>query len=437
MSSEDLFTSVLPNTVPLAARLRPIKRQDFAGQDRLLQKLHQRKLHSMLLYGPPGCGKTTLAILLAQEAKWSLFQLSAIAAGVKEVREVIEKGRNDLLNKGRGVVLFLDEIHRFSRSQQDSLLQAVESGWIVFIGATTENPSFSVNSALLSRLEVYQLVPLEKKDLLNILKRALHEDPDLQSCSLTPEATEVLVTVAGGDGRRLLSILELAYHDAKTKADKTDQKICIDRDNISLAAEGQVRRYDRVGEQHYDYISAFIKSIRGSDPDAALLYLACMLEGGEDPLFIARRLVILAAEDVGNASPQALNLCTCAYLALERIGLPEGRIILSQAVTFLAACPKSNAAYLAIDQALQYAKGHPLTVPNHLRNAPTKTHRQEGAGQGYSYPHDCEGHFSGQNYFPDSTDGIDSHLHFYTPSSEGKEAEIKKRLKRLWPNREY
>ncbi len=428
--SEDLFASLLPKTAPLAARLRPRRREDFSGQQALIKKLGRGLLHSMLLYGPPGCGKTTLATILAEEAGLPLFHLSAISAGVKEVRQIIERGEQDRLNKGRGVILFLDEIHRFSRPQQDSLLQAVESGVILLIGATTENPSFSIDSALLSRLELYRMNPLKKEELQSILQRALKEDHLLRGCSLEQDAEEILLEAAGGDGRRLLSILELAFQGKGLKAGAV---VAIDRGTIEAVVEGGVRYYNRMGEQRYNYISAFIKSIRGSDPDAALLYLSCMLDGGEDPLYIARRLVILAAEDVGNACPQALSLATSALLAVERIGLPEGRIVLAQAALFLAATPKSNAAYSAIERALKFTKGRQIIVPNHLRNAPTATHRSEGAGKGYLYPHDFQGHFVGQNYFPTGLDVP----RFYFPTSQGDEASLKKHLKTLWPDKKY
>ena len=346
--------------------------------------------------------------------------------------------RERFQNQGRGVVLFLDEIHRFSKNQQDAMLEAVEAGWLVLIGATTENPSFEVVGPLLSRCQVYRLTLLGEDELNRLLERALHEDALLTKCELEEEARTLLIEAAAGDGRRLLSALELAAGIARARTKPSGENQNSDAVTIALAdvqqaLEGRVRHYDKGGENHYDYISAFIKSLRGSDPDAALLYLACMLDGGEDPLFIARRLIIFAAEDVGNASPQATSIATAAFQALERIGMPEGRIVLAQATTFLAASPKSNAAYLAMDEALAAVRQRSVQVPNHLRNAPTRTHRAEGAGLGYQYPHDFPGHFVRVEYRPPGFE----RRQFYRPVDQGQEARLKERLRSLWPDRTY
>lgn len=421
---ENLFCQSDQSRGPLPARMRPENWAAFIGQTQLVDRLRGRSLHSMILYGPPGCGKTTLARILAHDSGVSFQVLSAASAGVKEVRAAIEEGRTEFYNQGQGIVLFLDEIHRFSKSQQDALLEAVETGWIVLIGATTENPGFAVNSPLLSRCRVYRLEALTAVHLDMILTRALKNDPRLRDISLTQAARETFIEGAGGDARCLLASLETALlqnRDSDT----------IDRPAALLILEGQVRKYDRQGENHYDYTSAFIKSLRGSDPDAALLYLACMIESGEDPLYLARRLIIFAAEDIGNASPQALNIAVAAHQALERIGMPEGRIVLGQAVTFLASSPKSNAAYLGINAALKAVHGKSIKIPGHLRNAPTKFHAAEGAGQNYKYPHDHPGHFIEENYFPeDWPDTV-----FYEPTRNGQEDRIYTKLRQLWPKR--
>lgn len=424
---------------PLPARMRPWQWADFVGQSRLRAKLERQPIHSMVLYGPPGCGKTTLAGILARGAGLPFHILSAVSAGVKDVRAVIENGRERFLNQGHGVVLFLDEIHRFSKNQQDALLEAVEAGWITLIGATTENPSFEVVGPLLSRCQVYRLEMLAEDDLNRLLARALgeadyaHDAGLLAGVRLADDARALLLEAASGDGRRLLSALEMAAGIARGRSADSVNPIAITHADALAALEGRVRHYDKGGEFHYDYISAFIKSLRGSDPDAALLYMACMLDGGEDPLFIARRMVIFAAEDIGNASPQALTIATSAFQALERIGMPEGRIILGQAATFLAASPKSNAAYLAINAALDAVRSRPIAVPNHLRNAPTRTHKDEGAGLGYQYPHDFPGHFVRAEYRPPAYE----RAQFYRPTDEGQEARLKDRLRYLWPEREY
>lgn len=428
MADPGLFDQERSAGSPLAARMRPWNWDGFVGQAKLRAKLQGRPIHSMILYGPPGCGKTTLAGILARNAGLPFHHLSAVSSGVKDVRAVIESGKERFQNQGRGVVLFLDEIHRFSKSQQDALLEAVESGWMTLIGATTENPSFEVVGPLLSRCQVYRLENLSEDDQRALLERTLREDGLLSKYTLEEDAREVLLEAAGGDGRRLLLCLELAAGIATQR-----ESNAVSAEDARLALEGRIRHYDKGGENHYDYVSAFIKSMRGSDPDAALLYLACMIEGGEDPLFIARRMVIFAAEDVGNAYPQAVGVATSAFQALERIGMPEGRIVLGQTATFLAGCPKSNAAYLGIDAALSAVRNREVRVPNHLRNAPTATHRAEGAGQGYQYPHDFEGHFVQAEYMPEGF----QKMQLYRPTDQGQEARLKDRLRALWPGRKY
>lgn len=396
---------------PLPQRLRPSSFEEFHGQQSLIDQLAGKKPHSMILYGPPGCGKTTLALLLAKKATLPFRSLSAVASGVKELRDVIEEARKT----GR-ILLFVDEIHRFSKSQQDALLHAVEEGWLVLIGATTENPSFEVISPLLSRCQVYKLGALSSEDLDRILERALMQDSLLKGKTIEGEAREALIQFAGGDARKLLRVVEIAAEEADIITLKA----------LNKSIQNFARQYDRAGENHYDVISAFIKSMRGSDPDAALLYLAIMIDAGEDPLFIARRIIIFASEDVGNAAPQGLQVAVSAFQALERVGMPEGRIILAQAATFLASCPKSNAAYRGIDAALEFIQGKRISVPNHLRNAPTATHRKEGAGKGYKYPHEYSGHYVEQEYMPD-----DIRAQFYFPTREGQEVRLLERLRML------
>lgn len=396
---------------PLPQRLRPSSFEEFHGQQSLIDQLAGKKPHSMILYGPPGCGKTTLALLLAKKATLPFRSLSAVASGVKELRDVIEEARKT----GR-ILLFVDEIHRFSKSQQDALLHAVEEGWLVLIGATTENPSFEVISPLLSRCQVYKLGALSSEDLDRILERALMQDSLLKGKTIEGEAREALIQFAGGDARKLLRVVEIAAEEADI----------ITLEALNKSIQNFARQYDRAGENHYDVISAFIKSMRGSDPDAALLYLAIMIDAGEDPLFIARRIIIFASEDVGNAAPQGLQVAVSAFQALERVGMPEGRIILAQAVTFLASCPKSNAAYRGIDAAFEFIQGKRISIPNHLRNAPTATHRKEGAGKGYKYPHEYSGHYVEQEYMPD-----DIRAQFYFPTREGQEVRLLERLRML------
>ncbi|MCB1325474.1 MAG: replication-associated recombination protein A [Spirochaetales bacterium] len=417
----DLFSRSDEARGPLPARLRPRRLEDFVGQSEVVAQLSGRALQSLILYGPPGCGKTTLAHILSERAGLPCYALSAVSAGVKDVRGVIDQGRERFFNHGAGVVLFLDEIHRFSKSQQDSLLEAVESGWILLIGATTEHPSFGIIGPLLSRARVYTLQPLGETELQQIATRALENDPALLGLELDQAGRDLLVEAAAGDARRLLSFLEAAAASGSRP----------DPAQLRAIIETNLRNYDRAGENHYDFASAFIKSLRGSDPDAALVYLAAMLERGEDPLFLARRMIIFASEDVGNASPQALQIAVAAFMAAERIGMPEVRIVLSQAATFLAASPKSNAAYLGIDRALEQVKARPPEIPLHLRNAPSRLHREAGAGKGYRYPHDFPGHFVRQDYLPGGYEAAA----FYQPTGEGQEARIRDRLRQLWPTR--
>ncbi len=410
---------------PLPQRLRPRDWSEFVGQEDLVRLLRGKGVHSLILYGPPGCGKTTIARLLAAESDLPLRALSAVSAGVKDVREVLEEARQ-MVRTGKRLLLFVDEIHRFNKAQQDALLEAVEAGWIVFIGATTENPSFEVIGPLLSRCQVYRLHAHNAGDLEKILDRALGGDSALKDVRLSSTARAALLDAADGDARKLLRILEVAGAGPPGPRE-------IQAGEIGEILQGAVRNYDKLGAFHYDYASAFIKSLRGSDPDAALLYMAAMLDGGEDPLFIARRLIIFASEDIGNAAPTGLSLATSAFLALERIGMPEGRIILGQAVTYLASCPKSNASYKAVDAAIQAVRGKNVPVPNHIRNAPTVTQKKEGASQGYRYPHDFPGHFVNAEYRPE---GFENEQ-FYFPSAEGQELRLRDRLKALWTRRKY
>ena len=421
----DLFSERAAGFAPLAHRLRPRSLDNFVGQTELLALLSRRPVHSMILYGPPGCGKTTLATILSEQAGLPFRAISAVSSGVKELREVIEEGRTHA-SIDRGVVLFVDEIHRFSKSQQDSLLHAVEAGWVYLIGATTENPSFEVIRPLLSRCQVYRLEPLSQNELSTIADRALSHASGLPGMRITDEARSRALDAAGGDARKLLLLLEAA-------APRPGAEPVITVEAVDEAAQYALRAYDRAGENHYDFASALIKSLRGSDPDAALVYLACMLEAGEDPLFIARRLTIFASEDIGNASPQALQLAVAAFLAVERIGMPESRIVLGQAVTFLASAPKSNASYRAIDSALEAVRGRQVGIPNHLRNAPTETQRREGAGVGYLYPHDYPAHFTDQQYLPNGFE----QAQFYFPTDMGQEGRLRERLQQLRPGRKY
>ena len=377
----------------------------------------------MILWGPPGVGKTTLAHIIATQLKRPFYALSAINSGVKDIREVIDKAKSQAFFGTNLPVLFIDEIHRFSKSQQDSLLGAVEKGTVTLIGATTENPSFEVISALLSRCQVYILKPLEKEDLLHLLDLAMKKDEVLKTKKIEIREHEALLRLSGGDARKLLNIFDLVVTAAGS------DEVVITNDFVLEHVQQNLALYDKDGEQHYDIISAFIKSIRGSDPNAAVYWLARMIEGGEDPLFIARRLVILASEDVGNANPNALLMANNCFQAVNVIGFPESRIILSQCVTYLASSPKSNAAYMAISEAQALvAETGDLPVPLHIRNAPTKLMKDLGYGEDYKYSHSYEGNFSEQEYLPEKISG----KKLYEPGNNARENELRAYLKRCW-----
>jgi putative ATPase len=423
---EDLFAkdSASKKQIPLAASLRPREWNDFIGHNSVVKSLRSlTKPTSILLYGPPGSGKTSLAHLLTKDWKFEKRYLSCVTSGVKEVREVLEEG------KKRGtIVLFLDEIHRFSSSQQDALLQSVEEGELILVCATTENPSFRVNRALLSRLLVFRLEPLTESEEIQIFDAAVSR---IGAKRIFPkEIKQELLKRSSGDARKLLGALEQVLQ-------RTDENDTITLDLLSEILGEKVLKYDKNSENHYDLISAFIKSLRGSDPDAAILYLSLMLEAGEDPHFIARRLTVFASEDIGNASVQALSLAIATWQAVERLGMPEARIPLAQCVSFLASAPKSNASYMAINRANQFVRERmrEFEVPNHLRNAPTKTHKEEGAGAGYRYPHDFPGHFLKEKYFPPSL--YPKPPLFYSPSEQGFERNIREHLYRLWGSERY
>ena len=410
---------------PLAERIRPQKLDDLIGQEHLVGKngvlrraIECRSVPSMILWGPPGVGKTTMANIIAHAVKAPFYTLSAISSGVKEVREIIQKARFE-----SNTILFIDEIHRFSKSQQDALLGAVEKGQITLIGATTENPSFEVNSALLSRCQVYTLKALSEESLMKLVKLALEKDEVLKNKKVCLKETQALFNISGGDARKLLNLLDLVVENPGGEA------VTLTNDRVIEMAQQRVAIYDKSGEQHYDIISAFIKSIRGSDPNAAVYYLARMIEGGEDIKFIARRLVILAAEDIGNANPTALVIATNAFQAVSMIGYPEGRIVLAQAVTYLAASPKSNAAYQAINEAQSLVrKTGDLPVPLHLRNAPTQLMKEEGYGKDYQYAHNFPGNFVNQEFLPEEIKG----RKLYDPGKNPREEEMRKRLRTLW-----
>lgn len=414
--------------IPLAERLRPQSLDDLIGQEHLTgagsvlrNAIHQARVPSMILWGPPGVGKTTIANIIANTLKVPFFTLSAISSGVKEVREVIENARHQ-----PGSILFIDEIHRFNKGQQDALLGAVEKGTITLIGATTENPSFEVNAALLSRCMVYVLKPLDEAGMKKLLSSALEKDEYLSNRNITIKETAALFNISGGDGRKLLTLLEIVTNAVSEDA------INITDDLVMKIAQKRIALYDKSGEQHYDIISAFIKSIRGSDPNGAVYWLARMIEGGEDVKFIARRLVILASEDIGNANPNALLLANASFEAVNKIGYPESRIILSQCVTYLAASPKSNAAYLAIDEAIAAVKQHGnLPVPLRLRNAPTRMMKNLDYGKGYQYAHDYPSNFADQEYLPDEIKGT----RFYNPGKNAREEEQRKWLRGLWKDK--
>lgn len=431
------FTEILyfySMNTPLAERIRPTSLEDYISQEHLVGKngtltaqIKQGFVPSMIFWGPPGTGKTTLAQIIANESDRPFYILSAINSGVKDVREVIEKAKkSDGLFTTKNPILFIDEIHRFSKSQQDSLLAAVEKGWITLIGATTENPSFEVIPALLSRCQVYVLNAFSKKDLEALLHRAMTKDNVLAGKKITLKETEMLLRLSGGDGRKLLNIFELVI-----QSENTDE-IVITNAMVAEKVQNNVVRYDKTGEQHYDIISAFIKSIRGSDPNGAVYWLARMLEGGEDLKFIARRLIISAAEDIGNANPTALVMANETFQAVNVIGYPEGRIILSQCAVYLACSPKSNASYEAINKAQETVrKTGNLEVPLHLRNAPTKLMKELGYGSNYQYAHSYKNNFVEQEFLPKELEGNA----FYIPGNNSKENSFKSYLKNLWKDK--
>ena len=418
---------------PLAERLRPQTLDDYIGQTHLVgpgavirRMIEQKRVSSFILWGPPGVGKTTLAHIISKTLEVPFFTLSAVTSGVKDVREVIEKAKSSTFFGTHTPILFIDEIHRFSKSQQDSLLGAVERGVVTLIGATTENPSFEVIRPLLSRCQVYVLKSLEVEELQKLLQHAITTDVVLKTKHIKVKETQALFRYSGGDARKLLNILELVVES------QNGDEIIITDENVSTSLQQNPLAYDKDGEMHYDIISAFIKSIRGSDPDAAIYYLARMIEGGEDPLFIARRLVISASEDIGLANPNALLLANAAFDAVNKIGMPEGRIPLAEATVYLATSPKSNSAYMAVDNALQYVRqSGNLPVPLHLRNAPTKLMEQLGYHKGYQYAHDFDGNFVNQQYLPDGAQS----QHFWHPQDNPSESKLQQRMESLWGDR--
>ena len=418
-------------SAPLAERMRPTNLDEYIGQQHLLAKeaslrraLDAGVIPSMIFWGPPGVGKTTLAQLIASHLNRPFHTLSAISSGVKDVREIIAKVENGGMFQPKGTILFIDEIHRFSKAQQDSLLGAVEKGIVTLIGATTENPSFEVISALLSRCQVYNLIEHTKDDLLLLLNRAIEQDPFLGKKEIVLQETNALLSISSGDARKLLNVFEIIIGTFQGQ-----QKIVITDEVVLQNAQQSLARYDKDGEQHYDIISAFIKSIRGSDPNAAVYWLARMVEGGEDPKFIARRLIISASEDIGLANPNALLMANSCFQAVETVGWPEARIILAQCTIYLSSSPKGNGAYMAINRAQQLVQqtGN-LGVPLPLRNAPTALMKELGYGKGYLYSHDFPGNFAEQEFLPDEIKGTS----LFKPGSSPKEQEIAKGIEQIW-----
>lgn len=412
---------------PLAERMRPYNLDALFGQEHiagsgsiLRTAIENKNIPSMILWGPPGVGKTTIANIIAQSVNRKFFNLSAISSGVKDIRDIIDQAKET-----PGSILFIDEIHRFNKGQQDALLGAVEKGIITLIGATTENPSFEVNSALLSRCQVYVLKPLSRENLTSLIHKALQEDEFLKSKNIQLKEDEALLTLSGGDARKLLNLLELVATNLPNGSEITDEA-------VTRIAQQKVALYDKKGEMHYDIISAFIKSMRGSDPNAAVYWLARMIDGGEDVKFIARRMVIFASEDIGNANPNALLLATSTFQAVNVIGYPESRIILSQCAVYLATSVKSNASYMAINEAqAEIKKSGDLPVPLHLRNAPTKLMKNMDYGKDYKYAHSYQNNFVLQQFLPDKIDGKS----FYVPQANTRENEIRKFLKERWKDK--
>ena len=438
----DLFSkeesrSVNQAIVPLAERIRPKTLDEFFGQDHLTQlgrplrlMLESGDIASMIFWGPPGVGKTTLARLVAHYIKADFYQLSAVDSGVKDVRNIIVKAERNLKHAGKRTILFIDEIHRFNKAQQDALLHSVEEGIVTLIGATTENPSFEVISPLLSRCQIYVMESLGKEALDRILDQALKKDSVLSKRTIVVQDREFLMLLSGGDARKLLNGLETSFRLTKPNPDGS---IIITKEKIEEAFQQKYTLYDKEGEQHYDIISAFIKSVRGSDPDAAVYWMARMLDGGEDPKFIARRMIVLASEDIGNADPYAITLATSCFTAIDYIGMPEARIVLAQTAAYLASSPKSNASYLAIEQAWSDVRNLPnLPVPLHIRNAPTKLMDELGYGKGYKYSHDFEEHFTVQEYLPDNL----KNKIYYKPTDIGREKDIRERLNKWWKKKQ-
>ncbi len=419
---------------PLAERMRPTSLDDYIGQEHLVgtgsvlrKAIESGSIPSMIFWGPPGVGKTTLAFIISKQLRRPFYTLSAISSGVKDVREVIERAQQyagELKEVPGNPILFIDEIHRFSKTQQDSLLGAVEKGIITLIGATTENPSFEVISALLSRCQVYVLKDLSRDDLLKILNHAIVNDPELKKKKIEAKETEALMRLSGGDARKLLNLLDLVVASSGN-----GNEIIITDESVQNVAQEKIALYDKGGEQHYDIISAFIKSMRGSDPNAAVYWLARMIKGGEDPLFIARRMVILASEDIGNANPTAFVIANACFDACNKIGYPECRIILSQTATYLATSAKSNASYMAIEEAFSLVeRTGDLPVPIHIRNAPTKLMKELGYGKDYKYAHQYEDNFVKLEYLPEKISGTK----LYDPNNNVRENELRAFLKKLW-----